>query len=196
MSKFFDMSKISDFYKSFDMSKMMSPAFFQPLGSQGQDFSSAWSEQMQKAQQNMGDFQKQMQQMMSQCGAKTVPFIDMEALIAVQRKNMEVLGAFSQSSFETLQSLFKRQMEGYRQLMEDNSQMFRDIMASPTPEEKAKKQAEMSKIAMEKYMNTLRDASETFARCNSQAVETVSQCVNDSLNEVYGVVKSMTSKAA
>ena len=196
MSKFFDMSKISEFYKSFDMSKIMNPTSYQPFDSQSQELPKAFSDQWQKSQQSMGDFQKYMQQTMQQFSSKTAPFIDMEALISIQRKNVEVLSAFSQSYYDALQALWRRQLDSYRQMMEDNSQMFRAIMSSPTPEERAKKQAELSKVAMEKYMNNLRDASETFSRFNSQAVETVGQRVNESLNEVYGVVKNMTTKAA
>jgi len=166
MSKMFDMSNY-DMSKMFDMSNMS---------------------------KMMGDMK-----MPTMPTMPTLPMMgsfDMEALTALQRKNMEAFTAMSQATYESMQALIRRQTDSWRQIIEEMSQTTQAIMACPTPEAKVMKQAEVSKSAMDKYLSTLRDASETVAKCNSQAMETVGTRLNESLNEVCGMVKNATSRAA
>ena len=204
-SAIFDPAKISEFYKTFDMSKLFdfskiynaetfNPSSFAQAVNQNQSqmaetFSKPFSENIQKMQQQWQDVLKS-----SPIGS--LPFLNIESLMSIQHKNFEVFSEFFQSYFEALQSLWRKQADGCRQVIEDLVQMSQALASYSTPQERAVKQAEMSKAAMEKYMATLRDAQETFARYNTQAVETVGERVNQSLSEVYDAVKNMSSKAA
>lgn len=125
-----------------------------------------------------------------------MPQIDVEAAYALQRKNMEAFSALSQAAYENMQALWHRQAETMRQMMEDMMQTVQSMTSAPTPEDKALKHAEASKAAMDRYIATLRDTTETFAKCNNQALETVSARMNDSLNEVYSLVRNITDRAA
>jgi phasin family protein len=170
MSKMFDVSKMmngADMSKMFDLSKMMP----------GTDLSKMFD-----VSKIMADYKN--------------PLFDVEAITALQRKNIEAFTAMSQTAYETLQALWRRQTDSYRQALEEASQIAQAIIACPTPEAKALKQAEVSKAALDKYLANLRDASETIAKCNSQAMETVGARLNESLNEVTGIVKNVTSCAA
>ena len=118
-----------------------------------------------------------------------MPQFDPEAAFALQRKNIEAFTALSQAAYESIQSLCHRQAESYRQIIEEITQTTQAILSCPTTESKAIKQAEASKAALEKYLANLRDASETIAKCNSQAFETVSARLNDSMSELRGIVK-------
>jgi phasin family protein len=121
---------------------------------------------------------------------------DGEAILALQRKNIEAFTALSQATMETMQALWRRQADSCRQIMGEITQMSQTVMACPTPEAKAMKQAEVSKAAMERYISNLRDASETVAKCNTQAMETVGARLNETLNEMCGMVKNASSRAA
>ena len=125
-----------------------------------------------------------------------MPMFDIEAISALQRKNMEAFTAMSQASYESMMALWRRQADSCRQAMEEMTQVMQGIMACPTPEAKAIKQAEVSKAAMDKYLANLRDASETLAKCNTQAMETVGARLNESMSEVYGMVKNGAMRAA
>lgn len=163
MSKMFDMSNfdMSAMSKMFDMSKLMDSG-------------------------KMFDMTKTMGNMKM----PSMPLFDIEALMALQRKNIEALSAMNQAASEAMMALWRRQADSYRQMMEEAVQMVQAVMACKTPEDKAIKQAEVSKAAMDKYIANLRDASETIARCNTQAMETVGSRVNESLNEMANLVKS------
>jgi phasin family protein len=121
---------------------------------------------------------------------------DSEGILSLQRKNMEAFTALSQATYESLQALWRRQADSYRQIVEEMAQMTQAIMSCPTAEAKAIKQAEVSKAAMDKYISNLRDASETVAKCNTQAMETVGARLNESLNEMCGLVKNASVRAA
>ncbi len=122
-------------------------------------------------------------------GPCSIPQFDIEAAFALQRKNVEAFTALSQTAYENIQSLWRRQTDSCRQMMEELTQSMQATITSPTTEGKASKQAEVSKAALDKYMASLRDASETLAKCNSQVMETVSTRMNDSISELRGIVK-------
>ena len=52
------------------------------------------------------------------------------------------------------------------------------------------RQAEASKVVVEKCMANVRDAAETLAKCNSQTMETVSHRMSDGLEELRGLIKT------
>jgi len=124
-----------------------------------------------------------------------IPQIDAEAIFSLQRKNMEAFAAMNQTVYESVQALCNRQAEAFRQMIEETTQTIQTIVSIPTPEGKAIKQAEVSKAALDKYIASLRDASETIAKCNNQALETVGTRLNEGMSELRSIVK-ITDRAA
>jgi phasin family protein len=174
-----DMSKMFDMSKMMDMSKAMG----------GTDMSKMFDMSKMMDMPKMFDMSKMM-------GDYKTPLFDMEVISALHRKNMDAYAAMSQASYESMQALWRRQADSFRQVIEEMTDTWQAVMACPTPEAKAIKQAEVSKVAMDKYIANLRDASETLAKCNSQAMETVGARLNDSLTEMYGMVKNVAACAA
>src|SRR5713226_3824964 len=87
-----------------------------------------------------------------------VPGIDIEAAISSQRKNIEALTQANQLAVEGVQALMRRQVEITRQAMEDFSAMFRDfVQPNGTPEDRIVKQAEYSKLAIEKSLSNAKE---------------------------------------
>ena len=64
------------------------------------------------------------------------------------------------------------------------------VATSPSPEEKVMKQAEAGKMAVDKCLANVRDIAETIAKCNTQAMETVSNRMNEGMDELRGIIKS------
>jgi phasin family protein len=122
-------------------------------------------------------------------GDLRMPQFDMEAAATLQRKNIEAYTALNQAAFESFQALWRRQAEMARQMMEETMQTFQGIASCP-PEEKVMRQAEASKVAMEKCLANVRDIAETVAKCNTQALETVSTRMNEGMSELRGIIKS------
>jgi phasin family protein len=135
-----------------------------------------------------------MTNMSKMAGDFRMPQWDMEALLTVQRRNMEAYTTLCQAVFESWQSLCRRQADIAKQTMEETAQSVGAVASCPSPEEKVIKQAEVSKMAMEKCLANVRDIAETFAKCNNQALETVSTRMNEGLDELRGIIK--TNRAA
>jgi phasin family protein len=112
-----------------------------------------------------------------------------EPMLAAQRRNIEAFTAVNQAAFESMQSLIRRQADLMRQGMEDAASLMSAMMSCPTPQEKVMRHAEASKMAMEKYLANARDVAETLSKCNSQAMEAVSNRLNEGLEELRGMMK-------
>ncbi len=118
-----------------------------------------------------------------------MPSMNMESFVNAQRKQVEAITALNQSAYDSIQTLARRQAELVRQSMEDCTSMIGAIMACPTPEEKVMKQAEVSRVAMEKCITNVREITDTIMKCNNQAIETVSSCMTDSIEELRSMMR-------
>ncbi len=118
-----------------------------------------------------------------------VPTISYEAISATIRKNLETIASINQATFESMQSLTRQQADVVRQGLEEATALMNSIMSCPTPEEKVVKQAEASKVAIDKCILNAREIAETISKCNSKALETVSTRMNESLEELRGMMK-------
>lgn len=127
-------------------------------------------------------------------GEFKVPGFNFEALAAAQRKNIEAITAVNQAAFESIQTIARRQAELVRQGFEESSSLLNAVMSSPTPEDKVIRQAEASKAAVDKYLANARDIGETISKYNYQAIETVSNRLNEGLEELRDIIK--TTRAA
>lgn len=128
-------------------------------------------------------------------GEFKIPAFNMEACLSACRRNVEVATAVNQATIETMQAVIRRQAEWMRQGFEETTSMMNAVMNSPSPEEKVMRQAEASRAAMEKCMANMRDISETISRCQSQAMETVSTRMAESVEELRGLMRNDSAAA-
>lgn len=113
-----------------------------------------------------------------------VPGVDVDAIMASQRKNLEAVTAANQLAVEGLQAVMRRQAEIMRQSVEEAGGIVNDLIAVGTPEEKAAKQAELVKATFEKTLANIRELSEMVAKSNSEAADVLSKRVSESLDEL------------
>ncbi len=123
-----------------------------------------------------------------------VPGIDVEAAVASQRKNIEAITQANQLAVEGVQALMRRQVEITRQAMEDFSAMFRDfVQPNGTPEDRIVKQAEYSKLAIEKSLSNAKELTELVTKANTEAFNVINKRVTESLDEVRDFAKKRVS---
>ncbi len=123
-----------------------------------------------------------------------VPGIDVEAAVASQRKNIEALTQANQLAVEGVQALMRRQVEITRQAMEDFSAMFRDfVQPNGSPEDRIVKQAEYSKLAIEKSLSNAKELTELVTKANTEAFNVINKRVTESLDEVRDFAKKRVS---
>ena len=129
-------------------------------------------------------------------GEFKMPTVNVEAVMACHRKNLETFAAINQATFETMQALGRRQAEWLKQGMEEASAMMSAVMSAETPEEKMIKHAEVSKAAVDKCLANAREVAETVAKSNVQAMETVSNRMAEGLDEFRDIVRSQVNGRA
>ncbi len=123
-------------------------------------------------------------------GEFKMPGVNMDAMMSSHRRNMEALVAVNQSAFEALQSLARRQAEWMRQGFEEATNLVNATMSAETPEEKMIRHAEMSKAAVDKCMANAREIAETVNRTHCQAMEAVSNRLNEGIDELRDIVRT------
>ncbi len=121
-------------------------------------------------------------------GEYKIPGLDVEAILASQRKNIEAVTAANQLAFEGLQAVIRRQTEIVRASLEEAGGYVNQVIAAGTPEEKAAKQAELVKVAFEKALANVKELAELVAKSNNEAAEVLSKRVSESLDEVKGAL--------
>jgi phasin family protein len=113
-----------------------------------------------------------------------VPSVDVDAVVASQRKNIEALTQANQLAVEGVQAVARRQVEIARQAMEEFSAMIRDLVQPVSPEDRIAKQAEFSKLALEKGLTNARELTEMVAKANTEAFNVINKRLTESLDEV------------
>lgn len=170
MSKNMDISKMMDMSKFMDMSKMMDMSKFMDMS------------------------KLSMPESMS---AMPIKGVDVEAVSAAYRKNMEALKTANQMLCESGQSLAKRQMDITRQNFEAIVDLARAMFAAQTAAERVTKQTELARTAMDNCIAGMREMSEEVVRNQSQAMELVRTRVTESLEEMgRSSANKKNSKAA
>ena len=96
--------------------------------------------------------------------------MDMEGLVAAQRKNVEALAQANQLAVESMQAIARRQSEIFRSMMEEASTAMREVMAAGSPEEKAAKQTEIAKEAFQRAITNMRELADMIQRSNGEAL--------------------------
>jgi len=120
-----------------------------------------------------------------------VPGVDVETLVASQRKNIEALTQANKLAFEGIQALFKRQVEIARQSIEESATVARQLVEAGTPQDKAVRQTELTKEAFEQALANARELSEIIAKSNSEAFELLNKRFFQILDELKdGIAKA------
>jgi phasin family protein len=119
-----------------------------------------------------------------------VPGIDVEAVVASQRKNIEALTQANQLAVEGVQAVFRRQAEIARQAIDEFSAVVKDfVQPNGSPEDRLAKQAEYSKLALEKGISNARELTELVTKANTEAFNVLSKRVTETLDEVRDYAK-------
>jgi phasin family protein len=113
-----------------------------------------------------------------------MPGVDMEGVLASQRRNVEALSAANQLALEGVQAVMRRQAEIVRQMMDEARGIMTEMMSVGAPEEKVAKQAELFKTTFEKTVANMKELSEMIAKSNTEAAETLAKRVSESLEEM------------
>jgi phasin family protein len=121
-----------------------------------------------------------------------LPGVDVDAILASQRKNIEAVTAANQLAIEGFQAVVRRQSSILRQTLEETGTILTEALSAGSPEDKAAKQAELVKAAFERALANMKELAELVAKSNTEAANVISNRVSESLEEL----KSALAKAS
>ena len=118
-----------------------------------------------------------------------LPTVDVEAVVAAQRKNIEALTQANQLAVEGVQAVARRQVEIARQAVEEYTSFFRELSTPVAPEDRLAKQVDVVKGAMEKGLANARELTELATKANTEAFNVINKRFTEGLDEVRDFAK-------
>lgn len=119
------------------------------------------------------------------------PAMDVEAMLATQRRNIEVFSAANKVALEGAQAVAKRHMEIVQAAVTEMTEAMKSLASAEAPQAKAAKQAEIMKGAYEKAVANMRELADMIQRANGEALGLLNKRFAETLDEM----KSMMEKA-
>ena len=135
----------------------------------------------------MGDFSKTF------ANGKT-PVVDFDAVVALQRKNIEALTSANQVAFEGVKAFAQRQAEIAREAVEEFSKVAKEFTSAGSPEEKLAKQAEVAKAGFEHALSNVRELTDMVQKANVQAIDVISKRVAANFDDVKAAITKAAKK--
>jgi phasin family protein len=136
------------------------------------------------AAQKMG---QQFTQFFSQM--KMPSLVDVEPLLAAQRRNIEALTAANRVAMEGAQAVARRHMEIMQQAMAEMTETVRALSSTNDPATRASRQAELLKSAHERAVANLQELSDMIQRANGEAVSLLNHRFAEAMDEVKSLVE-------
>lgn len=121
--------------------------------------------------------------------------VDMDAMMAVQRRNIEAFTAANQAALEGLQAATRRQAEMLRQSVDEATQAMKDMLAAGSPEEKAARQTDLAKTAFARAVANTRELTDIVARSQGEALDVINKRVTEGLEEVKSMIAKRTKES-
>jgi phasin family protein len=120
--------------------------------------------------------------------------IDVEALMACQRRNIEAFSQANQLAVEGVQAVARRQIEIARQAFEDASVLFRELALPVSAEDRIAKNTEFAKQLIEKSVTNGREITELAAKAGSEAADVLRKRASESLDELREMAKQHSAR--
>jgi phasin family protein len=124
-----------------------------------------------------------------------MPEFDVDALIAVQQKNIAAMNMANKAAVDGWQAFAKKQAELWQAAVEDTGALAQDVAAAKEPADKIAKQAAFAKSSIEAGISNAREAQELAAKATNKTVDIVSKRWVESVEEAVAMVGKVTPMA-
>jgi phasin family protein len=120
--------------------------------------------------------------------------LDLEALIASQRRNIEAFSQANQVAVEGMQAVAKRQIEIARQAIEDVTTLLRDLAQPTSAEDRIAKNTEYAKQFLEKSLSHGREITSLATKAGAEAADVLRKRATEGLDEIRDLAKQHTTR--
>ncbi len=118
-----------------------------------------------------------------------LPGVNMDALVASQRENMEALNTANTAAVEALQNVAKWQVKILQETMNEFSSTVEALGKAGSPQEVAAKRAELASEAFKTALNNMNELANIMTEANHKAINTLNKRFTESADEIKDVLK-------
>jgi len=124
-------------------------------------------------------------------GSFKMPAFDVDAILAAQRKNMETVNVANRIAAEAMQTVAKRQAELIQESVDAFQSASKELMAITEVNDRAVKQAELTKFAYEKNLANAKELSDLVSKSTAETFDIVNQRLVEGLDEVKSAFEKL-----
>jgi phasin family protein len=135
------------------------------------------------------DVTKGAEEILDKLAQLQVPGVDMDALVASQRDNLEALSKSNRAAVEGVKGVAEWQMKILKQAIDEIAKTTRGMAEIHSPQELVIEQTEVAKRAFETAVTNMRELSEILNKANEAATRAIVDRVPESLDEIKEVLK-------
>ena len=118
-----------------------------------------------------------------------VPGIDMDALVASQRDDLEALTRANRAVMEGTQAVAQLQVKILKETMEEISNVANELTKAGSPQELAARQTDLAKQAFQTAVSHMRELAELMSKASKEATDVIVERVPDHLNDIKNILK-------
>jgi len=120
-----------------------------------------------------------------------VPTVDLEAVVELNRKNIEAVTKANKAAIDGAQAVARRQAEIYTEALSGFSSVVDTFAKVDNPQDLVAKQAEVTKASFETALSNVKALSDLAGKSNDEAVK----AINGRIIELLDEVKALSVKA-
>ncbi|HYM01448.1 MAG TPA: TIGR01841 family phasin [Stellaceae bacterium] len=113
-----------------------------------------------------------------------LPAVELNEIIAGQKKNIEAFTKAMQSASEGANAVARRQAEILKAALEEASKMMRDLTVPGNPKETVVKQVELIKRTFETAVANARELALMIEKSNKEAFDVIGKRTSETLEEI------------
>lgn len=114
----------------------------------------------------------------------SVPGVDMAAVLASQKKNMEAIGEANRLALSGMQAVTTRQAQMLQEAMGETARAAGALASGGVSPGAATGQVELVKAAFERSLTNMRELAEMVARTNEEVTRTINERIADAVDEL------------
>jgi phasin family protein len=135
------------------------------------------------------DLTKGADELMKMLAQYKVPGVNMDALVASQRENLEALATANRAAFEGMKAVAEWQVKILNETMKEISNTAGELAKAGSPQDVVGKQADLAKQALQAAVTNMRDLAEIVNKAHQEATGAITERVTESLDEIKDVLK-------
>ena len=141
------------------------------------------------------DLTKGPEELLNRLAGLNVPGINMDALVASQRDNLEALSAANRAALEGAKAVGEWQAKILQEMMQALTAALSARAKVTSPQQMVATEAELVKKAFETAVRAMRELADIVTKANQNATDAIVKRIPESLDEIKDVLKLDTSSS-